>query len=352
MQIQEEYRNLLVLILPLLKTRPSLEVLDEINLFWIKNISLVRLYLSNEFAGKDSYLFTASTFLDVTEKEHYAFLLLGKHHVLDDPLCKYSDLCIKAQELFIAEEIMEQIVKTAEDNIKIIENCKNEILIFPVRLASQFPNDASVFKIGERLFTELFVDINSIHEYFEKCDSYSDILQYARDDIGEIVLFSEYDDKNISFEKRFKQAKKNTKSVYDYKDTDANAFFMMVFGQIQQAAEVIISCSEYKCNPFIRCQIALNYISLVKNGIGDIPAIPDMRFKMCVANLVYRICDKERLGQFGYDKFLVTIETSQFNESLFTLLAEKNIAESTFSLDSVVPVIEKCLDELYSSIQI
>lgn len=50
--------------------------------------------------------------MDFDDKEQYPFLLLGKHHVLDDPLCKYSDICSKTQETHISD-----ITKYARDNI-------------------------------------------------------------------------------------------------------------------------------------------------------------------------------------------------------------------------------------------
>lgn len=325
--------------------------LDEINLFWLKNMDLVRLYLTNEFADKDSYVFTASTFMDFDDKEQYPFLLLGKHHVLDDPLCKYSDICSKIPEAHIPEKLLDQIELTAEDNIKIIEGCNGRIIILPLRLLSQTPKDSVLFQMGEQAFISLFNGINSIKEYFEKCDSFEDILKYARDDIGEIVLFSKSDDKALPFEQRYNHAKQENSYMLKNSRTESDNFFVMVFGYIQQAVDVIVSCLEYRCIPFIRNPVALNYILLLEESLSDIPSVPEMRYKMCIANLIYRICDKEKLSRFGFDKFLFAMEAFQFNKKIFELLAKNNVHESTFSVYSAVPVIEKCLTELYRSLE-
>ena len=46
MQLQDEYRELLSMLLPSLKSDNILAALDEINLFWLKKIDLVELYLT------------------------------------------------------------------------------------------------------------------------------------------------------------------------------------------------------------------------------------------------------------------------------------------------------------------
>ena len=92
-QIQIEYKILLQKLLPKLKSEFSVQALDEINLFWYRHMDIVRLYLASEFAGAESYVFTAATYLDYDDNEHLPFLLLGKQHVLDDPLSKYSAIC-------------------------------------------------------------------------------------------------------------------------------------------------------------------------------------------------------------------------------------------------------------------
>lgn len=351
MQIQAEYKDLLKVLLPALKTMDSPAALDEINLFWLKNMDLVRLYLVNEFANKDSYVFTAATFLDFDDKEQYPFLLMGKHHVLDDPLCKYSDICSKMQEAHILKKLLEQIVLTAEDNIKIIEGCNGNIIVLPLRLLSQTPKDSVLFQMGEQAFISLFNDVNSIKDYFEKCDSFADIIKYARDDIGKIVLFSESDDKSLPFKQRYYQAKEENSYMLNDGQTESYNFFVMVFGCIQQAVDVIVSCLEYGCIPFIRYPVALNYILLLEDNLGDIPSIPEMRYKMCVANLIYRMCDKTKLSQFGFDKFTSAVESFQINKKVFDVLSQGDVNECTFNVHVAVPLIEKCLTELYSALE-
>ena len=190
-KIQSEYLALLSSLLPQLKCGQSPEALDEVNLFWVRHMSAVQLYLKSTFGGENSYVFTASTFLDYEDSEHFPFLLLGEKHVLDDPLGKYSEMCNKMPAGQDAELLYRQTIQTAENNIKIISNCRNHIFILPLRLLSQSKEYNSLFKIGEQVFLNLFVDIEDLNDYFRKCTSFDDILHYARKDIDELVLFTD-----------------------------------------------------------------------------------------------------------------------------------------------------------------
>ena len=95
--IQIEYKELLSKLSPKLKSGQVPEALDELNLFWLRHIDEVQLYLKYWLYGEDCYIFTAATFMDFNDNEHLPFLLMGEKHILDDPLGRYSELCGKME---------------------------------------------------------------------------------------------------------------------------------------------------------------------------------------------------------------------------------------------------------------
>ena len=183
-QIQNKYKDLLTTLLSKLKSNHALEALDEINLFWFRHIGEVQLYLKTWFPGEESYVFTAATFMDFEDNEHLPFLLIGDKHILDDPLSKYSVIRSKMPEGKNADFLYNQIGITAEDNLKLLKNLHNEILILPLRLFSQLNSQCLFYEVGEQVFVSLFKGINSLSEYFSKCDSIKDIMHFACEDIG------------------------------------------------------------------------------------------------------------------------------------------------------------------------
>ncbi len=302
--IQEEYKNLLTALLPKLKSSYSLEALDEINLFWIRHIDIVQLYLKAIFTSKDSYVFTAATYMDFEDREHLPFLLIGNKHVLDDPLSKYSEICKNMPKGNDADFIYKQIVVTAEDNLKILEIICSNILILPLRLLNQFNDCRSIFVVGEKFFANLFNEIESLNDYFEKCNSIEDIMKYAHENIGNMVRFSENDNPSLPFKERFKTALLEMDYMVDKNQSDSYNFFMLVFGYIQQAVDIIVSCIEYEYVPYIRHSVALHYISLLSECMRDINHIRVIRYKMSIAFIVYQLIDKEQLAKVNLDDFL------------------------------------------------
>lgn len=349
-QIQQEYKNLLSTLLPLLKSKRSLVALDEINLFWIRNIDIVKLYLKNELSGTNSYVFTAATYMDVEDKEQYPFLLLGDQHILDDPLCKYAEICIKMPDGQTSELLYQQIIKAAEDDIRIINTCENQIIILPLRLLNSPREDNPLLNIGEQIFLSMFPAIESMAMYFQQCSDFSDIVRYGIPNLSEIIMFSEDDDKAIPFEKRFHAAIDDAPGMVDKTKSDAENFFILVYGYVQQAIDVIVSCEEYRCIPYIRHPVALNYISLIAGNLLHMDYIREMCFKMSVAFVVYNLCDKKKLSQAGFSSFLSCRDNIRFSDKLFASLEEKGITYETYLSYSIREHVSKALLELYELI--
>lgn len=346
--IQAEYKELLTVLLPKLKSSHAPEALDDINLFWLRHIEEVQLYLRAWFPGENSYVFTAATYMDYDDKEHLPFLLMGDKHVLDDPLSKYAEIRSKMPEGNDAEFLHEQIGVTAEDNLKLLENVHEEILILPLRLLNQSNAHNSLYKVGEQVFVSLFNGINSLSDYFSKCDSIDDVIQYARDDIGRLVMFSEDDDASLSFKERFKVSLAGTQYMVDVNKSDSDNFFMFVFGYIQQAIDIIVLCMEYGCIPYIRCPVSLHYISLLSESMLDSEHIITLRFKMSVAFVVYKLCDKNRLTTVCFEEFLKKKREYDFNAKLFYVLSEHGVNEKSFLGYTITKLVIDELEEFYN----
>ena len=345
--IQNEYKKLLSALMPQLTSRYAPEALDEINLFWLRHIEEVQLYLRTWFPSENSYVFTASTFMDYDDNEHLPFLLMGETHVFDDPLSKYSEIRSMMRTSKDAETLYEQIGLTAADNLKLLENSHGEILILPLRLLNQSNGHKSLYEIGEHVFISLFNDINNLNDYFCKCDSFDDIMRFARANISRIVLFSEYDDLSLPFEERFRIALTEAPYMVDPCKPDSYNFFMLVFGCIQQAIDVIASCLEYRCIPYIRYPISLHYISLISSNLKDAQHIPMLQFKMSVAFVVYQLCDKERLAAVNIETFLSKNRLYNFNSKLFRALAERGIDQNSFLKYQIQQLVIDELEAFY-----
>lgn len=346
--IQNEYKVLLKSLLPKLKSIRAPEALDEINLFWLRHIDEIQLYLQFWFHGDSNYVFTAATYMDYDDKEHLPFLLMGDKHVLDDPLSKYSEICNKMSEDENTDFLYKQIEITAEDNLKILENLQGEILILPLRIFNQQNDNKTFFSLGEQTFVGLFNGIKSLNDYFSKCINFDDILHYARNDIDCLLMFSEDDDMSLPLKDRFEIALTKTEFMIDIDKPDSYNFFMLVFGYIQQAIDIIISCIEYGCIPYIRYPVSLHYIYLLTEKMTDVEHIKILRLKMGIAFIVYQLCDKEKLSFTSLDNFIRLVKNYNFYDKLIITLQENGIDTNNIYNHDISKYIILELEKLYS----
>lgn len=348
--IQNEYAELLSALLPRIKSSHAAEALDEIDLFWMRNINVVELYLKTMYPGQNSYVFTAATYMDFDDKEHLPFLLMGDKHVLDDPLSKYSKICKEMPAGKDSEFLYRQIVATAEDDFKLLGNVKSHILILPLSILHKSKLYNPLYDVGEHAFISLFKGINSVNDYFDKCNSIEDIMEYSLNDIESLVMFSEDDNRSFSFKERFVMALSGTEYLIDSSKSDAYNFFILVFGCIQQAIDVIASCVEYGCIPYVRYPVSLHYISLLSENMTDIEHVTLLRYKMSVAFVVYQLCDKNKLATVPIDKFLEKNQEYRFNEKLFGALNQHGINESNFLNHRIAELVAEELERFYDNL--
>ena len=74
----------------------------------------------------------------------------------------------------------------------------------------------------------------------------------------------------LPLEERFRIALAETQYMVDENKPAAYNFFMLVFGCIQQAIDVVVSCVEYGCIPYIRYPVSLHYISMLSESMLNI----------------------------------------------------------------------------------
>lgn len=348
LEIQNEYKRLLADLLPRIKSDNASEAFDEINLFWHYHISEVHLYLKNWISEGNTYVFTAATYLGFDTKEYLPFLLMGDNHIFDDTLCKYSKTYNMLPNNEYTDSLYNFIKLVVQDNLKLLDNLRNEVLIFPLNLINQLIDYDLFIKTGEGVFTSLFKNIYSIKDFFEKCKTVDDIVAYGCDNFEDIVMLSEYDDHSLSFHERFRLAVENSKYINTEGESDAYVFYMLVYGYIQQAVDIISMCIDYGCIPFIRHPVSLYYVSILSENMVKVKDIDDLIFKMNIAYIVYELFDFDKFVTFNLDTYLNEIKTYKFSKKLFDKLKEHRIDKNNVLGKEVVEIINDELKSFYT----
>lgn len=182
--IQQNYRQLLLELLQCLKTSNTIEVLDEIAIYWTRHKATVRLFLET-IQRNDRYVFTGVSRLDYQDNEHLPLLLFCDKPVLDDPLIKYVAMFKKLPTEGFLRNFYGQICRTMEDNLRILTDLRESVVVLPFRILNQsndqqLKDQTFLLDVAKEGFIHLFENIEDIDDYFRKCSDLQSIQRYLK----------------------------------------------------------------------------------------------------------------------------------------------------------------------------
>lgn len=325
LEVQKEYKDLLVLLRNKLTQDSSASILDEIEVFWYKHRRLVRNAIQYLAKPYQTYVFTAAVILDIDDLEHYPFLCLGDCHIWDDPI--YSYICMKEEspnEEF-NREIVEQIQRTIDDNIRIISELNDYILILPVRMISEVDPD-NIISTSEKAFFSLFKQPpTSFDEYLKQYTTIEDIDKGISEGIKDRIIFSENDTPSDSFIDRFNTNKSDSHLPLRDNATDAEVFFMRVFGYISQAIDIISNAVTYRFVPYVRYDVAFKYILILYGASEEIPESNLWINKLIVAHFLHKSFDKKSFKSINIQDYVKRISETSFEKNLFKIIEKEKV---------------------------
>lgn len=270
-QTQKEYLGLLKELDKSSEQSISPEMMDRINIFWYGKRNIVRLIFEYFFKEKEVHCFTAATDYDTEDYSQKSFFILGDCHVFDDPLPDYLKSINEIDDTVYLTKMNKVIKNTLKNNIKIIENLKQNLLVFPLRHLSKVLNLSSeeLDRLSETIFLSLFKGIGSMEQYNKQIKKANDIAYYLSEKHPAILLF---DGDNIEdkWEGRLQYSRiEYFDNINVTEMTDGEVFFLIVFGNIKQALQVIDMSSSFQVIPFIRSFIPFNYFILISQVIEN-----------------------------------------------------------------------------------
>jgi hypothetical protein len=98
--------------------------------------------------------------------------------------------------------------------------------------------------------------------------------------------------------------------------------------------------------------VSFSYFMLLSENFGDISIIPAIRYRCCVAHLIYRLYDKEKFEALSISAFYQVAQKLNFQEMLFDSLTHAKVSEENFSPNKIAPSVEMCLEKLYDTFHV
>lgn len=340
-ELQMKYKKILLKVENDIFGSNSTAIVDEINVFWKAHKNIICLILQNLQKDYQSYVFTGAVVLDISSYEHYPFVLAGKYHFWDDPLCSYAIINEnKTPNPNFDKKIHDQIAVTIKENIRVLDNADNNIFILPLRLLAENDKD-DIKKVVIKLFLGFFKDnISNIEEYYKKYNSIDDVITGLSDFATENIRFSVNDDIHYNLKKRFEMYKGNNEFPLSLAARDSEIFFICIFSNFMQALDILLTCMEYKLIPYLVSKCTLHYVMLLAISVfDDDKEVKDMVFKSFITNIIYNNFNTDEVKKIPFEKYLEFIKKYDFESKLYFDLKSANISFSDGNFLKTVEIV-------------
>jgi hypothetical protein len=348
--LQEEYKKILIKASIDFLSINTEAVIDEINVFWLRNKKLVHCILKYLSEPYKSYVFTAAAILDINDYEHFPFISLGTYHFWDDPIYKYAKISKKLDNTSWGGKLKEQVLSTILDNIKIIENTNGFIYILPIRLFADEEAEELIQKAASQAFLSMFKEKITMEEYRSKYKTIQDIKEALAPGVEKSIILSEDDDNSLDLEIRFSQYIDLNEIPLSTNATEAEVFRFRLYGFLSQAFDVMLMCTEHRLIPYIRFNVALKYLLIFAGNFRDSMELSDMLFKSAVAHIVHHSFDKERINGIDFKTYCDYIRLYDFENKLFRRLDDNGITLLSPSVIKTESIIIELFNEIFDAL--
>lgn len=347
--IQYDYKKLLKKLFTKLNSSDYLLVIDEINVFWYLRRKIVNLILENISPEQDCYVLMAASYLDIMDNEHFPFICLGRTHVIDDTLCHFAKTAEYGNIIILSEKIKEQITLAMQDNINILENFSDIISILPITLLyDQKDHRNLIYKASMQLISSMFnIKFNGMKDFSEKFSSYEDIKNALSVETQNQLIFTDVDDKNLDFDRKIKRYVEENESLIPSHKSESQIFFLMIFQYICQAFDILLKCAQFNIVPYIRFDVAYQYLIIISCNFLKIPQMQEIIFKSVCAHVMYEMFDKGKIVESDFIMFRSKLEEYGFSEKVLKDLKEQDIKLNNGSLYTMMEVIDKHLINIF-----
>lgn len=324
-------------------------VVDEILVFWKKHMKIVMNIANHYFLPMKTFIFTGAVYMGIDDFEHYPFLATGDKHIMDDPLCRYFNTAYKSKNVAVSDFFIEHAILTLKDNIKIIEQCYPHIIILPLRYLFE-TNENIIEKWSNDIFFSMFNDDIMSFDDYKKLDTIDDIYKSLLPNVASDLIFDSYEDKSVDFKVRFNSfvANSNYSKIFEIKDNEI--FFITIFGYISQALAIISMSLIFDCIPYIRNEVALNYMIKVSSNFYEASEIQTVVFRSVVVHILYDMFEIDIFDKIEFNDYIELLKNHNSSNRIFEMLDKSNINAQNIDINSIISVTKKYIDELKKDI--
>jgi hypothetical protein len=243
--------------------------LDEVKVFWLKRLNIVEFEFEELTSNAECFVLSGAIYLNVTEKENFYFKALGDTHVLIDPFLK-MEVYFRINETRIdMEETLNYFRRVYEDTLHILEKYPKQFYILPVQEMAWRDKDV-LFGLLKMFFWRfissiLKKELKDEEEFSVFYKSFDEIEKDLDPFILKNLIFSDSSDSQLSLKDRIKNYTETqfNSSLLTEARTEAQIFLTLVFSQISQIIDILLTSAAMNVIPFIRFNVTFRYLLLI-----------------------------------------------------------------------------------------
>lgn len=348
-QYNDNYKELLENLNNEIETDNLKYILDEMFIFWYMHKNIIQLFLENIPSNYDTYLFTGATFLDCNDYEQFPFTVLGKIHIIDDPISKYVKIIDSDMSSNFKKKIKEQITLTIQDNLNILNLKDSNMFILPVTFFNrQDESHNTITDLANKFVINLFKGKNTKEELFDKKYNIDIFQNMIREEVKDILIFSDYNDINLELKERYMRYCEQNILPFNDEISDIQKFYFIIYSFFMQALEIAYSCIKYKVVPYLRYDISFHYFSIVAKNLNKEYNIINILLRSSCANMIYNLFEKDKIKNIQFKEFEYKVNELKIDEKLFTFIEKEAININKLdSLNKLSEYVKKFLEKLY-----
>lgn len=341
--IQSEYLELLESISPEIETHWE-AIIDKINLFWYQRKKIILFAMKNYFPPQNTFVFTAATFLDYDEKEHFPFVICDGIRIIDDSVCTYGNFVGKIENNIFKKTIQKQLSYAIEDNIKVLKNCSEYFYILPISFLTDDNLDVIV-KGSEDVFLKLFEPkLESMENYFQKINTIEDLKKSLKPGIERSLMFFSGDDIRLNLSERISNYIAESSDSLGLNDTPINkVFYTAIYPQILQSLKILMLCAQYNIIPYLRYDVAFHNFSFILPNYPDQEQRKILEDKVYTSFLIYKAFDLESIELANFKTFAEKLKDTNIFKDVYDKMRSRTPQTSATEIGDFAHEQLKCI---------
>jgi hypothetical protein len=326
--------------------------LDEVNIFWLKRRQIIQFKIEKITENNVCFLLSGSTYLNVSENEHYFYKSLGDLHFLPDPFEKIEPFYRLRNVNLQVNEIISLFKTTFSDTLEILSKYKSQFIFLPINKLTYFDEkelQKTFYKTTWNFLSQILkTGIDDEDRFHKTYNRYEDIEEDIKDFFLDYLLFNDQHDRDLSLRQRLNLYIANQNELFTIINgfSETEIFFISLYSLISQATDILFKCAELEISPYIRSLVPINYLSLITSIVLEQPKIKWIIENTMIFYWFHRTTEIEKITKYKFQQYCQLIKKVDILDSVRDLIIEKEIDIFSDSNQPVISLMKEIISNL------